>query len=140
MNWNSETKGDVFEYFLGLSFLSQMDLLPENMSKWRRHVAIIADLLDNFIYQFWCLMRRVHYIEGRWLDFVDIVYDICSFIHMEATLSAQLFPSAQEISCMRVIGAPRVLGSGLLLHCTDFDKQTGIGILYSAIPGNTKLC
>ena len=80
VNWNNETKGDIFESILGCHYLVAHGLVKEPVGAFEQHIGTVSAIFEAFV---WCTWRLCDAIGNhnpdsilRWVTWIiDMVAD-----------------------------------------------------------------
>ena len=58
VNWNNETKGDIFESILGCHYLVANGLVKEPVDALEKHIGIVSAIFEDFVWYTYRLCDR----------------------------------------------------------------------------------
>ena len=82
VDWNNETKGDIFEGILGCNYLVANGLVEAPVGAVSKHIGRVSAIFEEFVWSTWALCEKLQHNFTRVLQWVTWINDIVLYRQM----------------------------------------------------------
>ena len=79
VQWNNETKGDIFESILGCHYLVANGFLKDDIDSLKKHSGIVSAIFEAFAWYTWRLCVAIGFKTDEVLQWADWIIDMVAY-------------------------------------------------------------